>query len=335
VWVATYLLLAPRLFVCETLVSEYAGWAFRWSITTRLLHLPTVLLTFLPWSVFLIGAACWWRRDRDDGRTWIMAWTFTLWLVIGLVSLARPHYLLPVFPGCALLVAEFCTIASEQRGRTVLAVASSVAGVIALAVAALIVSPLASGAPIDLIYRPTGAWERGILAVLLVVGALTVWLAAWRGAFWVGAMSMALMMTGVLIVEGVHYPSRYARLYDVREIAAAAAAATPADGTVVGYPRLTPAYDFYLPRRLIAFKSPPDMARFLATRSSAPLITSADLWAELARSAGRRRRVLATRMVAGSETVVVSGDADPDRNNGSSGRELDFLRPPPLPCGGW
>src|SRR5262249_50323538 len=100
VGVATYLLFAARLFVCETLVSEYAGWAFRWSITTRLLHLPTVLLTFLPWSVFLIGAACWWRRDRDDGRTWIMAWTFTLWLVIGLVSLARPHYLLPVFPGC-------------------------------------------------------------------------------------------------------------------------------------------------------------------------------------------------------------------------------------------
>jgi 4-amino-4-deoxy-L-arabinose transferase-like glycosyltransferase len=333
VWVATYLLLAPRLFFCDTLVTEYGGWAFRWSFTNRLLHLPTVLLTFLPWSVFLVGAACWWRRAPDDGRNWIMAWTLTLWLVIGLVSLARPHYLLPVYPGGALLAAEFCTIVSERRGRMLVAAASAVAGLVALGVAAIIASPLASVAPIDPIYRPSGAGERGILAVLLVAGALAVWLAAWRGAFWVGAMSMALMMAGVLVVEGVRYPPRYARYYDVREIAAAAAAVTPADGTVVGYPHLGPAYDFYLRRQLIAFKSAPFMTRFLATRSPAALITWADVWAELAPSAGASRRVLATRMVAGHETVVVSGDADPDLHGGS-GQELDFLRPPPLPCGG-
>jgi predicted phage tail protein len=56
--------------------------------------------------------------------------------------------------------------------------------------------------------------------------------------------------------------------------------------------------------------------------------------AGLAPSAGVSRRVLATRMVAGRQTVVVSGDRNPDRDGGS-GHDLDFLRPPPLPCGGW
>jgi hypothetical protein len=131
----------------------------------------------------------------------------------------------------------------------------------------------------------------------------------------------------------MRYPPRYTRHHDVREIAAAAAAATPPDGTVVGYPAMGPAYDFYLRRQLIAFKSPALMTRFLATRPPAALITRADVWAGLAPSAGTSRRVLATRMVAGRETVVVSGDADPDQHGGS-GQELDFLRPPPLPCGG-
>lgn len=76
-------------------------------------YLPAVLIGFFPWSVFL-GPMCAdvYRRIRA-GHAWkdslvLLACLFGVWFVFwSICSTKLPHYLLPVYPGLALLTACF------------------------------------------------------------------------------------------------------------------------------------------------------------------------------------------------------------------------------------
>lgn len=310
-WILPYLVEARRTFVTDVIVTHYGGWYLqKHGVAYRLAHLPAVLLNFLPWSVYLAGAVAWWRRGGpDDGRQWIAWWTATLWLLAGLSGMYRPRYFLPVYPGLALLTAEFLDRASARNGRRELRLASIAFGLVAIAAAALLLSPPALDGE-DSVYLPTAGWERALIGLLLLIGAAAAALAAHRDAFTRAGVTVALVLGMILVVEGAMVPARRAHRDDVRALAEVAAAHAGPQGTVIAHPGLTLQYDFYLRRRVIEIAPTDAMARVLSAPSPDAVITTRKRWAALAASAAPSWRVLAARTV-GHHEMVVLGSASP------------------------
>ena len=312
VWVLPYLLAEPRAFVSDVVVGEYGAWFFRkHGLLYRAAHMPSVLLYFAPWTLYLAGAVVWWRRAVPDvGRRRVILWTMTLWGLVGLSGIYRDRYYLPVYPGLALLTAQFVAAASADAGRRMLRIGSAAFVVLALAGAALMalsVTPSGDGA----VYWPDRVWERGLIAVLLTLGAVQVGRLARREAFLGVAVSVALVLGAIEVVEGVTAPQRRARDYDVRALAAIATAHGSPDGLVIGYPDLSLEWDVYLRRPVREIGSTDGVLRFLSEPSRGIVIMTAPRWAEVAGRADPSWRVLAARRIGDREMVVVGCDGWP------------------------
>ena len=312
VWVLPYLLAEPRTFVSDVVVGEYGAWFFRkHGLLYRAAHMPSVLLYFAPWTLYLAGAVVWWRRAVPDvGRRRVILWTMTLWGLVGLSGIYRDRYYLPVYPGLALLTAQFVAAASADAGRRMLRIGSAAFVVLALAGAALMalsVTPSGDGA----VYWPDRVWERGLIAVLLTLGAVQVGRLARREAFLGVAVSVALVLGAIEVVEGVTAPQRRARDYDVRALAAIATAHGSPDGLVIGYPDLSLEWDVYLRRPVREIGSTDGVLRFLGEPSRGIVIMTAPRWAEVAGRADPSWRVLAARRIGDREMVVVGCDGWP------------------------
>jgi 4-amino-4-deoxy-L-arabinose transferase-like glycosyltransferase len=312
VWVLPYLLAEPRTFVSDVVVGEYGAWFFRkHGLLYRAAHMPSVLLYFAPWTLYLAGAVVWWRRAAPDvGRRRVILWTMTLWGLVGLSGIYRDRYYLPVYPGLALLTAQFVAAASADAGRRMLRIGSAAFVVLALAGAALMalsVTPSGDGA----VYWPDRVWERGLIAVLLTLGAVQVRRLARREAFVGVAVSVALVLGAIEVVEGVTAPQRRARDYDVRALAAIATAHVSPDGLVIGYPDLSLEWDVYLRRPVREIGSTDGVVRLLGEPPRGIVIMSAPRWAEVAGRADPSWRVLAARRIGDREMVVVGCDGCP------------------------
>jgi 4-amino-4-deoxy-L-arabinose transferase-like glycosyltransferase len=305
-WYGTYLVGHSSAFVGDTVVGHYGSWAFRRGALARLESL-WVLAYALPWTIFLVGAATWWRRLPDAERRLIAAWTLTIWLLIGLSGIHRARYLIPIYPGMALLVGEFLTRAAVHGGapalrRSLLALAA-LAGV----VAAFALSPAArliggEGRP----WVPDTRAETALIVALLVATALATVVTARRAAFTRGGLVVALGVGAILMIEGARYPVRFAREFDVRPIAAAATALTPPGAVVRVYPDIWLTYDFYL-RRPVVELDRPRVEQLLAGSASGAVIMSRKSWTGLQPRAHPSWRVVAARRVANDEMVVLGG----------------------------
>jgi 4-amino-4-deoxy-L-arabinose transferase-like glycosyltransferase len=312
VWVLPYLLAEPRAFVSDVVVGEYGVWFFqKHGLLYRAAHMPSVLLYFAPWTPYLAGAVVWWwRAVPDAGRRRVLGWTMTLWVLVGLSGIYRDRYYLPVYPGLALLTAQFFAEASADVGRRLLRIGSAVFVVLALAGAALMtlsVTPSGDGA----VYWPDRVWERGLIALLLTLGVVQVWRLVRREAFVGVAVSVALVLGAIEAVEGVTAPLRRARDYDVPALAAIAAAHVPPDGSVIGYPDLSLEWDVYLRRPVREIGSTDGVVRILGQPSKDVVIMTAPRWAEVAGRAGPGWRVLAAHRIGDREMVVVGCDGCP------------------------
>ena len=312
VWVLPYLLAEPRTFVSDVVVGEYGAWFFRkHGPLYRAAHIPSVLLYFAPWTLYLAGAVVWWRRAAPDvGRRRVILWTMTLWGLVGLSGIYRDRYYLPVYPGLALVTAQFVAAASADAGRRMLRIGSAALVVLALAGAALMalsVTPSGDGA----VYWPDRVWERGLIAVLLTLGAVQVRRLARREAFVDVAVSVALVLGAIEVVEGVTAPQRRARDYDVRALAAIATAHVSPDGSVIGYPDLSLEWDVYLRHPVREIGSTDGVVRLLGEPPRGIVIMSAPRWAEVAGRADPSWRVLAARRIGDREMVVVGCDGCP------------------------
>src|SRR2546421_2021193 len=225
--------------------------------------MPSVLLYFLPWTLFLPAAVVWWRRSgRDDGRTCVLWWTVTLCMLAGLSGIYSPHYFLPVYPGLAILAGEFFgrATASAVRLELRLGAIAFVVGAIALLVAMVFPFSLSGEGPV---YMPDRVAERVLIGCLLAIGAMAVVFSTHRGMLAGLGMVIAVVLGAILAIEAHTSPIRRARYYDVRALGAAATTHTPADGTVFGYPDLSLAYDVYVDRRIVEI-GPEELGRVLA-----------------------------------------------------------------------
>jgi 4-amino-4-deoxy-L-arabinose transferase-like glycosyltransferase len=305
-WYGPYLVGHGSAFVGNTVVGHYGSWAFRRGALARLesLWVPAYAL---PWTIFLVGAATWWRRFPDAERRLIGAWTLTIWMLIGLSGIHRARYLIPIYPGLALLAGEFLTRAAAHGGARALRGALLAFAALAGLVAAFAVSPAArliggEGRP----WVPDTPAEIAVIVVLLVATAAAAVVAARRAAFVRGGLVVALGVGAILLIEGARYPARFAREFDVRPIAAAARALTPPGAVVRVYPDIWLTYDFYLRRPVVEL----DRARveqLLAGTASGAVIMSRKSWTGLQPLAHPSWRVVAARRVASDEMVVLGG----------------------------
>ncbi len=307
IWLVPYYTHSRGAFAGQVLRGHYLTWFFRGGILARVGNMLSALPDFLPWILWLGAAALWWRRAPDPGRRRVGLWTLTLWLVIGMSGTFRSRYLLPIYPGLALLTAEFLTVAPLDGARRLLRRATMATGVLAMAVAIVVTSPLlrlaAEGE--KQAYVPDAWWETAAIAALAMAAGVVLVVAARRNAFMVGAVTFGLALGGIFMIEGITYPVRYARAYDVRALASAAASHTPPGGSVIAHPEIRLSYDFYLRRPVTEIASPEVLASRMADSSANVVITTRERWNLLAPGVGPSWRVLTTASVAEREMVVL------------------------------
>jgi len=305
-WYAPYLVGHRSAFVGDTVVGHYGSWAFRRGALARLESL-WVLVHALPWTIFLVGAATWWRRLPDAERRLIAAWTLTIWVLVGLSGIHRARYLIPIYPGLALLVGEFLTRAAAHGGVPALRRALLAFAALAGIVAALALSPVTrliggEGRP----WVPDSGGETALIVGVLLATAVAAVAAARREAFARGGLAAALGVGALLLIEGAGYPARFARDFDVRPIAAAAQSLTPPGTAVRVYPDIGLNYDFYL-RRPVVELDRPRVEQLLAGSASGAVIMSRKSWAMLRPLAHPSWHVIAAHRVARDEMLVLGG----------------------------
>ncbi|CAN5407353.1 hypothetical protein BH11ARM2_BH11ARM2_28170 [soil metagenome] len=98
-------------FLIEQNLGRFSGGddAHTLGIASLPLYIPIVLLGIAPWS--------WWlwdafknRSDEDHRRGYLWAWAGTVFFFFSLSGAKLPHYVLPLFPPLALLVADRLTL---------------------------------------------------------------------------------------------------------------------------------------------------------------------------------------------------------------------------------
>src|SRR5437016_9734833 len=128
VWLVPYQARSQGSFGDQVLGGHYLTWYLLGAILPRLTALYAPLVSFFPWTLLAAAAPVWWRQSPDAGRRRVALWTATLWLLIAISGNYRSRYILVVFPGLALLTAEFLTARVTGPARRVQTFASLAAG---------------------------------------------------------------------------------------------------------------------------------------------------------------------------------------------------------------
>jgi 4-amino-4-deoxy-L-arabinose transferase len=308
-WVLPYLTQSQGRFTSGVLLGHYSTWYFGHELLPRARAFLHPFPNFLPWAVLLFPAPLWWRMKPDVARLRIGVATLVLALAFALSGTHRARYMLPVYPGLALLVAEFVVRAGEAGGRRWLRAGWFAVGGITLIAAALVSAGTIRFTGDDHAFMPDGPLEVAVIAGLAAATGLAAVLIGWRPSWPHGPIAVAAGLGGILLVQGLTYPGRYARDNDVRPLASVAAHHAAPTAVVVAYPDLRLSYDFYLGRRVVEVGGIDAVSRMLGGTPGSILITSRERWAALAPVLPPRWRVLESRMVGEREMVVVGSDA--------------------------
>jgi 4-amino-4-deoxy-L-arabinose transferase-like glycosyltransferase len=311
VWLGPYSAASSGHFGNRVLVGHYLTWYLLGPMLSRLGALATPFLAFLPWMVFVAAAPFWWRQSPSPDRRRLIAWTATLWVLAAVSGNARARYLLPVFPGLALLTAEFLTAPLTGRALRALRVACyTVAGLAVVSVAVIMTRLARKLAGSEHPYVPTARWEQIAIGVLALAAAAALIVAARRGVPTWGAIGLALGMAGVLVIVGITYPARYTHNFDLRPMAAAINANVPPSGTVLGHPDVRLAYNFYVRRTIVEVQDGAEVTKRAASAPPDAILVSADRWRALALPDAANWRLLASNRLGG-RTILLMGRPTP------------------------
>ncbi|MDG6093826.1 glycosyltransferase family 39 protein [Acetobacter sp. AN02] len=162
-------------------------------------HILVFLITFWPGSFFAVRTLPWILSERRSLQVrFLLCWIVPHWLVFELIATKLPHYVLPVWPALALLVAAALTD-SEKRGLRLpwpmgWRILFSVYGVLWTIVS---IALCCSGAVLSQVLEhhvPPEAWimAAGSLPLLVLTLRSVLQGRLWQGA--VSAMGMAVIV---------------------------------------------------------------------------------------------------------------------------------------------
>jgi 4-amino-4-deoxy-L-arabinose transferase-like glycosyltransferase len=312
-WLVPYYVHGRAQFAQHTAYDQYVRWVLTnhearesGDVVDRLTHLVSALPAFFPWTLVLMASALAWRRTVDGAHRRVIAWTLTLWIAIGLSGTFRARYLLPLYPCFALLVAHFVATATGRARRRVLAGSLAATGVLMVGAVAGLVAFGHGVRGDDRVFVPDATWERVVLMAIVLTGAGVALALVARSAFVPAAATLALTMAAVIGVEGVGFPLRYTRLFDLRPIATVIAREAGASAAIVGHPDLRLSYDVYLPRAGEEASSTTALRARLNDPAPAVIVTPGARWRGLGDDVPAEWRVVHESAVAGRPVVVVA-----------------------------
>lgn len=148
------------------------------------LYLALIWLTFWPWAALIPAALPWlWQRRRADWLILLAAWVIPFWIVLEIVPTKLPHYVLPLYPALAIMLAAWVSAEAPvtgRLGRITGAVLTAIPGAVLVALVVLLPLALAiGGAGLLTGGRPDPipshiSWPAIPLGIL---GAVSLWLA--------------------------------------------------------------------------------------------------------------------------------------------------------------
>ncbi len=280
-WLLPYALQHERSYFGGVVVHHYGDWYLREKRSSRLLEFGDNLGRFLPWAVLLPAAAWWWRRDRDPRRRPLIAWTVVMAAAVSFSGEQRARYFVPVLPSLSLLVGELMVRAAPDRRarRLLVAILAGLLVVVAGLVVVLLWLPIGAPLRAPSTFMPAEGWERYVACALAVAGVAGALLMMLRAAGFGAAVTLAVALGGILLIEGWGYPGRYAESTNILGFTAALAATLEADSRVLAYPDAGLSYDFYLRRPVRELSTMRELEKELrAPRSTDVLIIRESRW---------------------------------------------------------
>ena len=292
-------------------------------------HAVSLLLGFLPWSVFLLPALMVAFRearqktelaldgspltthDAPHHTRFLLCWIAVYFLFFSVSGTKLPNYILPLYPPTAILVAVFL----ERWRRGDLGQPAWVPWCLsgwALAGIGLALGLLAAGGVFDL------AWLRGrslpglkplaALGLVLVVGAAAGWLCQRRHAM--GGTLAALAGSAALFTGGLAFwggPALDGHKAPRALVEAAAAEQHERDVRVGCYQWYQPSLVFYCRREVRRLENEDQAIEFLQSALPVYLFLPAPVWQELQARAPQPHRLLARHwdFYRNCEVVVV------------------------------
>ena len=171
-------------------------------------YLLTVLITFWPAALLLWPAVIWaWRNKRVPTVRFLLAWLIPGWILFELIPTKLPHYILPLLPAIALMIALALRDAPAQIGATLrswggrsLTVLWSVLG---LTLGSLL---LAGTWILEHRFDPIGILPLLGALIAVSVGATAAWRGDARRAAVVSIAAVALMWPAIFgrLLPGLH-----------------------------------------------------------------------------------------------------------------------------------
>jgi 4-amino-4-deoxy-L-arabinose transferase-like glycosyltransferase len=275
-------------------------------------HHPSIpfvdgLIEFLPWTLWLVPSAVWWRLtpDRKSYRP-VLAWMAAFLLLLGLSVYQRAHYLLPVYPLFALFVAASVTTAASS--------ARSLLWIHGVILVALIATMLAAGGWLLLTPRismpafVSGTPWKGtvLLGVALAGSAIALWLLLGHRSPSRALSWMAATLALVLLLGSGAYSSGLASTYSIQAFADGVRGSLERDAPITAYPDGNLVFDLYLDRPIVEVTDRDVVARRLEGRSAGELLLRVNDWARLRRSADPSWCSMGT-VALGSRSYVLLG----------------------------
>ncbi|MBI3436232.1 MAG: glycosyltransferase family 39 protein [Proteobacteria bacterium] len=172
-------------------------------------------ITFWPAApLAALAAPAVWRARREIGARFLLAWLVPSWIVFELVVTKLPHYVLPLYPAVAILIAAVMHQNALASSRWMMSLTSSwfiVSSTIALV---LIIAPIAIGRHLELLAWPFAgaAAVFGLLAwwlfaadgaVRSLLRATAAALLLWTAAYGIAFPALPTLFPSVLIAERV------------------------------------------------------------------------------------------------------------------------------------
>ena len=310
-WAVPYLLSPGH----DTGQSSNAATALSWYLDRfdRVSSIPLTagLIAFLPWALWGVVLAVWWRRapERTAYRP-VIAWGAVTMGLIALAVQQRGRYLLPVYPIFAVLLAGAVT---GMTARTRALVRANIGVVLFLmAVALLQLGHLVLGRRGRHMTTPLASLldvsrEGPLLGLIMLVGLLLAFRALWTRASPTAAVGwVAAALACVLFVEGWLYPGRLNGQMPISAFAQAMRPRLEKGVPIMGFPDANLAFDFYLDHPVHEVPKVGVIRSSLEYPASGNLLLRQSTWQEL-RPLAHRSWCAMGQAGYGSRAIVMVG----------------------------
>jgi len=260
------------------------------------------------WVPFLPAALRngWWRAEDAGLRRrfrFLLVWVIAYVVVITLLPHKRDRYLLATYPMLAIMVGWLWDWWAERAVADGLRLNAWIWGVIATAIAALVLVPVRARVEIMALLPSTLLGKLVVVGLFLAAAVLAV-VSAHRGRALATFAAICVPMALLLAYEGRVYVRQHNRMFDVRSLGQRLAArATPTD-QLATYRYQHLALQFYAGRPVERAMTP-EQIRTLASDGRAVYVVADDrAWPIVTSATPRPLSVVDRARIAGRTLVV-------------------------------